>query len=126
MAFVHRHRVRYVECDMQGVMHNSQYLAVVDDAVDLWVAPISHASVVAGWDFMVKRAEIVWTAPARLRDELVTTLDVVRWGTTSFDVCGVGRIGEQSCFTATITYVGVDRAQHRPMPVPPFAREHLG
>ena len=111
---------------MQGVMHNSQYLAVLDDAVDQWVAPISHASVAAGWDFMVKRAEVVWATSARLRDELVTSLEVVRWGTTSFDVRGTGRIDGQECFTATVTYVGVDRAHQRPMPVPQFAREHLG
>lgn len=126
MGFVHRHRVRYVECDMQGVVHNSHYLAIVDDAIDQWFAPLTEPNVVAGWDFMVKRAEIVWSSPARVREEIRTTLDVSRWGTTSFDVRAGGEVDGRAVFTCTITYVGVDRGSLRPMAVPVHVREFVG
>lgn len=126
MAFVHRHRVRYVECDMQGVVHNSHYLAIVDDAIDQWFAPLTEPNVAAGWDFMVKRAEIVWSSPALVREELTTTLDVGRWGTTSFDVRADGAVEGRPVFTCTITYVGVDRSARRPMAIPAHVRGFVG
>ena len=36
MAYVHRIRVRYGECDMQRVVFNAHYMAYCDDAVDTW------------------------------------------------------------------------------------------
>jgi len=125
MGFGHRHRVRYVECDMQGVMHNSHYLAVVDDAVDVWTSPLAAAIEAADWDFMVKRAELTWHAPARLGDELVLAVDLRRWGSTSFDVGVEAVVDDTPCFSAQLTYVGVDRAHHRPAPIPAFVREQL-
>jgi acyl-CoA thioester hydrolase len=125
MGFRHRHRVRYVECDMQGVLHNSQYLAIVDDAVDVWVRPLEAQVIAADWDFMVKRAEIVWSSPAHLGDELVLEGAATRFGTTSFDVQADATIEGVRCFTATITYVGVHRARRAAEPVPDFVRAHL-
>ena len=124
-AFVHRHRVRYVECDMQGVMHNSQYLAVVDDAVDVWVRPLQQPILDAGWDFMVKKAEIVWSSPSHLGDELELSCSAPRFGTTSFDVRVDASIQGAPCFTATITYVGVGLVDRRATPVPELVRAHL-
>ena len=40
MSFRHSIRVRYGECDMQGVVFNAHYLAYVDDALEhrrLWL-----------------------------------------------------------------------------------------
>jgi acyl-CoA thioester hydrolase len=125
MGFRHRHRVRYVECDMQGVLHNSQYLAIVDDAVDVWVRPIDAQVIEADWDFMVKRAEIVWSSPAHLGDELELDGAATRFGTTSFDVRVDATIAGVPCFTATITYVGVHRARRVADPVPDFVRAYL-
>lgn len=36
-GFVHRVRVRYGDCDMQGVVFNANYVAYVDDAMDMWL-----------------------------------------------------------------------------------------
>lgn len=125
MTYRHLHRVRYVECDMQGVMHNSQYLAVIDDATDVWTHPVLAECVAAGWDFMVKRVDMVWHSPARHGDELVLDLDVRRWGTASFDLGVEAGVEGVPCVSATLIYVGVDLVQRRPSPVPDFVRTHL-
>ena len=111
---------------MQGVMHNSHYLAVVDDAVDVWTSPLAAAIEAADWDFMAKRIDMVWHAPARLSDEIVITLELRRWGDTSFDVAGHAVVRDAPCFSFVMSYVGVDRVQHRPKSVPSFVRERLG
>ena len=126
MAFRHVHRVRYVECDMQGVMHNSQYLAIIDDAVDVWTHPVLAECVAAEWDFMVKRVEMVWSGPAHHGDQLDLDLDVRRWGSSSFDVGVEVTVATGApCVSATLTYVGVDLEHRRPLAVPGFVRAHL-
>ena len=111
---------------MQGVMHNSHYLAVVDDAVDVWTRPLVPVMEEAGWDFMVKRVEFTWHAPARVGDELVSALQLRRWGTTSFEVAVEASVNDVPCFSALLTYVGVDRVDYRPMSVPASVRDGLG
>ena len=125
MTYRHLHRVRYVECDMQGVMHNSQYLAVIDDAIDVWTHPVLAECVAAGWDFMVKRVDVLWHGPARHADVLALDLEVRRWGTSSFDVGVEATVDGSPCVSATLTYVGVDLVHRRAFAVPTFVRAHL-
>ena len=90
----HRHtlRVRYGECDMQGVVFNAHYLAYCDDALTAWMAAALPEAVPyfgspsPTFDYMVKKAELTWTAPFRFGDVVDLDCSVVRWGTTSFDV----------------------------------------
>ncbi len=110
---------------MQGVVHNSHYLAIVDDAVDVWTRPLVPAMAEAGWDFMVKRVELTWHAPARLGDELVASLQLRRWGSTSFEVAVEASVNDAPCFSTLLTYVGVDRVGYRPMLVPASVRDGL-
>ena len=88
MADRYRHslRIRYGECDMQGVVFNANYMAYVDDAVDTWVREqVGHFEDL-GFDFMLKKATFEWQAAATFGDTLDLDLDVGRWGNTSFDV----------------------------------------
>lgn len=112
---------------MQGVMHNSQYLAVIDDAVDVWTHPVLTQCIASRWDFMVKRVDMVWHGPARHAEVLQLELDVRRWGTSSFDVgVEVTVVADEShCVSATLTYVGVDLENRRAAAVPGFVRAHL-
>jgi len=36
-GFTHRVRVRYGDCDMQGVVFNPNYFVFLDDAMDMWL-----------------------------------------------------------------------------------------
>ncbi len=125
----HRHtvRIRYVDCDMQGVVYNAHYLTFIDDGFDLWLREIDPAFETAlGWEVMLKRAEITWAAPARFNDHLDIDARVTRWGTTSLDVGYHGTVSGTHVFDATVTYVSVGHDDYRPIPIPGALRAHLG
>ena len=82
----HRMRVRYSECDLQGVVFNAHYLAYADDAMtELWRAAVDggyQAMVAGGVDMVVAEAQLRFLAPARFDDELVVEASVTRLGNT--------------------------------------------
>ncbi len=127
MPFVHEIRVRYGECDMQGVVFNANYLAYVDDAVDRWFATVLHGEGFGdSFDCMVKQATIEWSSPARRGEVLSLTPGVGRWGRTSFDVVVDGFVGERPVFRAQLVYVSVTPGRTDPCPVPDAVRSALG
>ena len=87
--FVHELRVRYGECDPQGIVFNPNYLAYFDHTVsELW-----RASALGSWDAMVERgvdvvvgeANIRFRAPARFDDVIAIHAGIAKLGTTSAD-----------------------------------------
>jgi acyl-CoA thioester hydrolase len=125
----HEIRVRYGECDMQRVVFNANYFAYCDDAVDTWfraaTAARNESFESLGFDFMLKRAELVWHAPLVFGETAQLDCSVMRWGTSSFDVLVEGRVGESPRFTATITYVSVVPGLNTTTPVPDVVRDLL-
>jgi acyl-CoA thioester hydrolase len=82
----HRLRVRYGECDPQGVVFNAHYFAYFDVALtELWreAAGGYDAMMADGVDLQVVEATARYKAPARFDDELDITIDVTHLGTTS-------------------------------------------
>ena len=118
--------VRYSECDMQQVVHNSVYLRWCDDLADGFFRDLAVDFGSGEWDVMVKAASISWSAPAEVRDVVDIDIDVARIGTTSFDVAYVGSRAGQPLFEATMTYVGVRRGTLDKMPVPDSFRAAVG
>jgi acyl-CoA thioester hydrolase len=118
--------VRYSECDMQQVVHNSVYLRWCDDLADSWFRELDTDFEGGDWDVMVKAASISWTAPARVRDRVDVDIAVSRIGTTSFDVAYTGSRGGEPLFEATMTYVGVRRGTVEKVPVPDAFRAAVG
>jgi acyl-CoA thioester hydrolase len=116
----HRHdiRVRYGEVDIQGVVFNAHYLAYCDDASDTWFRSLAWKPAEHGWDVVVKRVVLEWQGPAGLGEVISIAVEVVRWGTTSFDGGFTGAVADRPVFTATITYVGVDYGTQQPTSVP--------
>lgn len=84
--FRHAMRVRYSECDLQGVVFNANYLAYADNAMtELWRATIEggyQAMVAGGVDMVVAEAQLRFSAPARFDDELGLEVSVTRLGNT--------------------------------------------
>jgi acyl-CoA thioester hydrolase len=124
--YVHSIRVRYGEVDMQQVVFNAHYLAYCDDACETWLAardvrPSSH-----GWDFMLKKATIEWAGAATVHDQLDITVEVARWGNTSFEVAFAGAVEGRPVFACAITYVGVRAGTRETMPAPAEIRAALG
>lgn len=125
MSYVHQIRVRYGECDMQDVVFNANYLAYVDDAVEMWLRHLGVNVYDHGWDFMLKKAVVEWAGTATVHETIDIAVAVRRWGNTSFDVGFVGSVGERPVFDCTITYVGVKAGTRETMAPPPEVRARL-
>ena len=86
MPFVHRLRVRFHECDPQGVVFYAHYFAYVDVALtEMWREAFgSYGDVVAaGTDVVVVEAASTFRASARFDDDLDVELRIEWLGTTS-------------------------------------------
>jgi acyl-CoA thioester hydrolase len=118
VAFHHEMRVRFVECDMQGVVFNGHYLAYVDDAMGRWMATLGHPYTDFGWDCMVVHAELDWLGSARYEEIVEIECDVVRWGTTSFVAGFDVHVGGRPVCRVELTYVGVALNSKDKMPPP--------
>ena len=89
MSFVHELRVRYGECDPQGIVFNANYLLYFDVAfTEYWRARVGpwQEMVQGGTDAVVAEANLRFRSPARFDDMLaleVTTEELGRTSTTT-------------------------------------------
>ena len=93
--YTHRLRVRYSECDQQGVVFNAHYFAYFDDVLtEVWrdVLEPYKDMVKSGVDVVVAEARARFRSPARFDEEI----DLVWW------VTGLGN-------TAMTTRIDVQR-----------------
>ncbi len=85
--FRHRLRVRWSECDLQGVVFYPHYLAYLDHTVtELWreaVGPYTEMIPEHGVDMVVAEARMRYRDSARFDDELDISATVTRLGETS-------------------------------------------
>jgi acyl-CoA thioester hydrolase len=85
--FRHRLRVRWSECDLQGVVFYPQYLAYLDHTVtELWreaVGPYTEMIPKHGVDMVVAEASMRYRGSARFDDELEISATIERLGDTS-------------------------------------------
>jgi acyl-CoA thioester hydrolase len=84
--YVHELRVRYGECDPQGIVFNANYLLYFDVAfTELWREAIGpwQAMVESGVDAVVAEANARFRAPARYDDVLQLRARITRLGDTS-------------------------------------------
>ncbi len=95
MPYIHHIRVRYGECDQQGVVFNPNYMVYMDDAGENWVSSLAPSGnfLDLGWDWMVVRSVIEWQAPAHHGETLSIDVAIVRYGSTSFEIGYVGTVG---------------------------------
>ncbi len=82
----HAERVRYSECDAQGVVFNANYLTLFDlGMTELWreaIAPWDEF-VERGYDMVVAEATVRYLAPLRFDEVFEICAAVARIGTTS-------------------------------------------
>jgi acyl-CoA thioester hydrolase len=84
--FIHPLRVRYGECDPQGIVFNPNYLLYCDVAfTELWRAAVGPwgEMVERGVDAVVAEASLRFRAPARFDDELQLRAQVAKLGDTA-------------------------------------------
>jgi acyl-CoA thioester hydrolase len=84
--FVHELRVRYGECDPQGIVFNANYLLYFDVVfTELWRAAVGpwQEMVERGVDAVVAEAKVRFHSPARFDDELRLRAQLTRLGRSS-------------------------------------------
>jgi acyl-CoA thioester hydrolase len=127
-GFVHRLRVRFGECDPQGVVFNANYLLYFDVAfTELWRERLGgYAEMIdRGVDVMLVQSNVGYRQPAKADDELDVRLRVASLGTTSMALgANVERDGEL-LVEAELHYVFVDAASLTKTEIPPEIRAAL-
>jgi acyl-CoA thioester hydrolase len=126
--FTHEIRVRFAECDVQGVVFNAHYLAYVDIAItELWRDAFGsyQAMLERGLDVVVAEARIQFLQPARFDDVLRLEASVRRLGTTSIVTDHRVCRGEHLLVEVEIRHVMVSRETYTKTPMPDWFREGL-
>jgi acyl-CoA thioester hydrolase len=126
--YVHRLRVRYSECDRQGVVFNGHYLFLYDVALTEWfreaIGPYDEM-VAAGTDLVVAESRLRYLSGARFDEELDIELGPLRIGTTSLTVAPRFRVGERTCVEGEVRHVFVDPATGSKREIPKEIRSAL-
>lgn len=126
--FVHPLRVRFAECDPQGVVFNAHYLAYFDLAMtELWRERCGgyQEMVSGGIDIVVAEARARFLAPARFDDELGLGVAITRLGRTSLVTAHTIRRAGETCVEGELRHVFVDTKAERPTPIPDAIRAAL-
>ena len=126
--FVHTLRVRYNECDPQGVVFNANWLGYFDVVLtELWrerVVPYAEM-VAAGTDMMVAEASVRYYGPARFDDEIELEMRVARLGETAMSTEFEARVDGQRAVTGAMRHVFVDPRTSTKKPIPGDIRAAL-
>ncbi len=127
-AFVHTLRVRYAECDAQGVVFNAHYLTYFDVSItELWRAAFGsyQAMTDRGVDIVVAEAQLRFRAPARFDQELELEVAIARLGTTSILSHHVIRHQQQTLVEGSVRHVLVELPRLTKTEIPDWARNAL-
>ena len=126
--FSHTLRVRYVECDPQGVVFNSHYLAYFDiNITELWRAAFGGYRVMTdrGIDLVVAEAQLRFRAPARFDDELTLEIAVTRIGNTAITSSHRISRGDELIAEGSERHVVVSLETMTKTPIPDWIRDGL-
>jgi acyl-CoA thioester hydrolase len=121
-------RVRYGECDVQGIVFNAHYLAYFDVSMtELWrVAFGSYQAMLdRGLDMVLAEAQVRYLAPARFDDELKMGVSVARLGTTSVLTRHHVWRELELLVEGSLRHVFVDRETLTKVPIPNWASDAL-
>jgi acyl-CoA thioester hydrolase len=127
--FVHRLRVRYGECDPQGIVFNAHYIAYFDVALtELWRESLAdgYAGMVRGGvDMVVAEARARYLAPAHFDDEIAIGVGVAHLGTTSLVTAMRVTRGDDLLVEGEMRHVFVEVRTHGKTAIPPAVRAAL-
>jgi acyl-CoA thioester hydrolase len=121
-------RVRFLECDPQGVLAHPRYLDLFDDTyMRLNTTRLGGfaALMQGGIETLVVKTEVEFAKSARAEEELVVTLDLERLGRSSVTLRyrATGRDDGELRAQAKTTYVCALVGQGRSAPFPRWMRE---
>lgn len=128
--FEFRLRVRYGECDAQGVVFNARYGDYVDIAMNEYIRTLFgdyRQLLEQDLDIQVVNLNQNWQSPARFDEVLCARIEPGRIGRTSFTLhMSFVELGEQRpVVTADITYVMIAPSSTGKTPIPDHIRDLL-
>jgi acyl-CoA thioester hydrolase len=127
-VFVHRLRVRYSECDQQGVVFNGHYLFYYDNAItEMWrhrIGPYQE-TVTRGYDIVVAEATLRYRSSARFDEVVDIAMPVAHLGNTSMVIRPEFRVGERLVADGEVRHVFVDPSTLVKKPMPDDIRAAL-
>jgi acyl-CoA thioester hydrolase len=127
-TFTHSIRVRYGECDPQGVVFNANWLGYFDVVItELWRALVGdYAGMVAeGADMMVAEANVRFRGPAAFDDVVDFELSVTRLGETALSTRIDARVAGRPAVEGAMRHVFVDPGTTNKRPIPDHIRDAL-
>jgi acyl-CoA thioester hydrolase len=127
-VFTHRLRVRYGECDPQGVVFNANYFGYFDVAItELWREAIGDyaAMIDGGADMVVADARARFLGPAAFDDEIDLELQITRLGTTALGTRIGVRRGSELLVEGEMRHVFIDPGTKAKRPIPDEVRSAL-
>jgi acyl-CoA thioester hydrolase len=128
LPFAHQLRVRYSECDLQGVVFNAHYLAYFDISItELWRAAFgSYGSMHDhGLDLVVAEARLGFERAARFDEQLTLEIAITKLGNSSILSSHHIRRDGDSLVRGEMCHVMVDLRTLRKAPIPDWARDGL-
>jgi acyl-CoA thioester hydrolase len=127
--FRHTIRVRYGECDPQGVVFNANWLAYFDVLMtELFRERVSGdytEMLEAGTDMVVAEATVRFLGPAGFDDEIDFELTLTRLGNTAMSTRIEASVGDRSVAEGEMRHVFVDAATKQKQEMPAHVREAL-
>lgn len=124
-------KIRYSDCDPQGIVFNGNYARYWDDALTDWFEDAGFRGEALGGigsDVVTARLEMDFMESAGLGDVLETSVAVERFGNTSMTTrIETKRLSDGVTVVAgKAVYVFVDPETFRPAPIPDVIRAELG
>ena len=127
-AFHHRFRIRYAECDPQGVVFNSRYLEFADAAMSEFWRSRGLSLSPSQFETHVAQALVQFMKPIRFDEEIDGLVRVDRFGRTSLtqhiELHAAG--SEDLRARIELVHVHVDLATSQPKVIPQTVRQALG
>jgi acyl-CoA thioester hydrolase len=127
-AFQHSIRVRYGECDPQGVVFNANWLGYFDVLMtELWRDRIGDYSnmLEAGTDMVVAEATVRFLGPARFDDVIDFAVTVSRLGNTALSTHVEATVDGRTVASGDMRHVFIDPATKAKKEIPPDVRGAL-
>jgi acyl-CoA thioester hydrolase len=125
--FRHQLRVRYNECDPQGVVFNANYLTYFDlTMTELWRELGGYKKMVeAGVDMVVAEATVRYLLPLRFDDEFEVVARIIRLGETSITTELVVESGGEPAAEGELRHVFIETGGGTKQPIPDEIRDRL-
>ncbi|MEA2484200.1 MAG: acyl-CoA thioester hydrolase, partial [Thermoleophilaceae bacterium] len=126
--FAHRLRVRYHECDAQGVVFNANHFAYFDITLtELWRKAFGSydAMVQSGSDVVVADAQATFHASPRFDDVLDVEMTIEKLGNTSMVSRFEEKRGDDLLVTGRMVHVFIEPGANTKQQIPDDVRKRL-